>query len=539
MKTARILLLFALAALAQTAAPQSAGTGLYVCQQGGATQIVSAKEKKPGCKPYQKGMLGKGNAMFAPNGKESGSAAPRGPIATPVKPPSGFVDVTTGERVQLSPDALSAGLRQSKDSSGKPNKKNSKNKDKKSKDSKTALNASATPAPAETYLYYCPDSRGGQIIEAPEAPSSSCQSVGKKANIQDPRSQPASAPAPAPAVQNSPFRKDRGVEISANDGPPNDIYKCFDKLGRPTFVAESETKNYLRCSFFSRSYASAQQKFRKDLQQPKSLTELAAAGVGAKDNKSEPTSSAAVRCVGAGSVQFNGSAREYNCATRSFDISAGTSGGQVVLGDKSAVIAAHNLDYFNTGGSCGGTITTADGRVLHLAPTKNCPAAFQIEARKIEQEYVRSISVNVSGAFLERQRQLSPQVNQIAAEVGIDPFLVHAVISAESAYKTGARSHVGAMGLMQLMPATARRFGVRDAYNTGENIRAGATYLKFLLNKFNGNYQLAIAAYNAGEGNVIKYGYKIPPFIETRAYVPKVMEYYRRYKANPAQVGLK
>ena len=245
-----------------------------------------------------------------------------------------------------------------------------------------------------------------------------------------------------------------------------------------------------------------------------------------------------LQCTGAGSIAFNGETREFNCATRSFDYTPGTSGGEARLGNQQTNIAAHNLDYLNTQGSCGGTVTSENGRVFHLEPTKDCPQSYVIEAERLAAKIRNELNINVSGAFRERQRNLSAQINQIAREVGIEPHFVHAIISAESAYKPGARSHAGAMGLMQLMPGTARRFGVTDAYNTGQNITGGATYLKWLLNEFGGDMQLAAAGYNAGEGNVRKYGRKIPPFIETRAYVPKVMEYYRRYKANPSEIGL-
>lgn len=149
-----------------------------------------------------------------------------------------------------------------------------------------------------------------------------------------------------------------------------------------------------------------------------------------------------------------------------------------------------------------------------------------------------SSQLNLSGSLQQRQKTLSPMVNKIAREVGVDPFFVHAIISAESAYKPGAKSHAGAMGLMQMMPGTARRFNVSNPYDPAQSIRGGATYLKWLLKKFGGNMQLAAAGYNAGEGNVDKYKRRIPPFPETQAYVPKVMGYYKHYKENPHLVGL-
>jgi soluble lytic murein transglycosylase-like protein len=101
---------------------------------------------------------------------------------------------------------------------------------------------------------------------------------------------------------------------------------------------------------------------------------------------------------------------------------------------------------------------------------------------------------------------------------GVDPRLLHAVIWQESKYKNAAVSHVGASGLMQLMPATAKRFGCEDSSDAESNVAAGTKYLRFLLKRFDGNVTLALAAYNAGEGNVDKYE-GVPPFGETQAYV--------------------
>ena len=110
----------------------------------------------------------------------------------------------------------------------------------------------------------------------------------------------------------------------------------------------------------------------------------------------------------------------------------------------------------------------------------------------------------------------------------VDPALIHAVILAESGYNPSARSNKGAVGLMQLMPETAKRYGVIDRLDPAQNIRGGTSYLRDLLRLFNNDLRLALAAYNAGEGAVVKYGNRIPPYRETVAYVPRVMTYYRR-----------
>jgi len=112
-----------------------------------------------------------------------------------------------------------------------------------------------------------------------------------------------------------------------------------------------------------------------------------------------------------------------------------------------------------------------------------------------------------------------------AEKEGLDPRFVHAVIWQESKYNAVARSHAGAQGLMQLMPATARRFGCRNPQNPAENIEAGTKYLSWLLKRFEGNVELALAGYNAGEGSVDKYN-GIPPYRETQNYVKIISSRY-------------
>lgn len=109
----------------------------------------------------------------------------------------------------------------------------------------------------------------------------------------------------------------------------------------------------------------------------------------------------------------------------------------------------------------------------------------------------------------------------------VDPLLIYAQMHQESAFKKRATSHKGASGLMQLMPATARRFGVTNIYDPEQNIDAGVKYMRWLLNKFNGDVVLALAGYNAGEGAVMKYGNNVPPYRETREYVRRITGRYQ------------
>ncbi|WP_036249592.1 MULTISPECIES: transglycosylase SLT domain-containing protein [Methylobacter] len=118
-------------------------------------------------------------------------------------------------------------------------------------------------------------------------------------------------------------------------------------------------------------------------------------------------------------------------------------------------------------------------------------------------------------------------VNKIAPAYGIDPKLVLAVIQAESAFNPRALSNKNAQGLMQLIPATAERFGVRDAWNPVQNIKGGTAYLNWLIHHFSGNVELVLAAYNAGEGAVERY-HGVPPYEETQNYVKRILSRYKK-----------
>ncbi len=123
-------------------------------------------------------------------------------------------------------------------------------------------------------------------------------------------------------------------------------------------------------------------------------------------------------------------------------------------------------------------------------------------------------------------------IQEVAERTQVEPALLHAIIQAESSYNPRARSPRGAVGLMQLMPATARRFGVKNRTDPAANIYGGARYLRYLLKMFNNNKKLAIASYNAGEFAVKRYGNKVPPYKQTQKYVTKVMALYETHRRN-------
>ena len=136
----------------------------------------------------------------------------------------------------------------------------------------------------------------------------------------------------------------------------------------------------------------------------------------------------------------------------------------------------------------------------------------------------RAIQVNPA-----HRGEFGSMVSLAAKLHGLDPALLHAVVTVESAYNPKALSRRGAAGLMQLMPATASRYSVNDIWDPRQNLNGGARYLRDLLGMFNNDLSLALAAYNAGEGAVIQHGNRIPPYPETRTYVPQVLQHYKLY----------
>lgn len=137
--------------------------------------------------------------------------------------------------------------------------------------------------------------------------------------------------------------------------------------------------------------------------------------------------------------------------------------------------------------------------------------------------------LNFKDLFKNRQKY-SPTIAEAAKVHRLPPALLHAVITAESAYNPDAVSTAGAVGLMQLMPGTAERYGVRNRRDPTANVSGGTQYLRDLLVMFDDNLVLALAAYNAGENAVINNGRRIPPYKETEVYVQRVLKYYNDYK---------
>jgi soluble lytic murein transglycosylase len=154
-----------------------------------------------------------------------------------------------------------------------------------------------------------------------------------------------------------------------------------------------------------------------------------------------------------------------------------------------------------------------------LASLTNVPTDVRVIAARRKARY----HIGVGDLELEQA------VSRAAQQHHIQPALILAVMKAESSFNPTVISKAGAVGLMQLIPETAIRHGVRNLYDANDNITGGAKHLRYLLDRFHGNIRLALAAYNAGERKVDRYG-QIPPYKETQDYVKKVLVYYRSYK---------
>ena len=182
-----------------------------------------------------------------------------------------------------------------------------------------------------------------------------------------------------------------------------------------------------------------------------------------------------------------------------------------------------------------GFVDSVSGRVSILY-TDRAPAdrRYQLYRRDSLGKAPQPQTEAATAGFKLKPSRFGSHIMAAAHETKVEPALIHAVIVAESGYNPSARSPVGAVGLMQLMPGTAQRYGVTNRLDPAQNIRGGARYLRDLKAMFGNNLQLVLAAYNAGEEAVMKYGKKIPPYRETIAYVPKVLSHYNKARAgNP------
>jgi len=179
------------------------------------------------------------------------------------------------------------------------------------------------------------------------------------------------------------------------------------------------------------------------------------------------------------------------------------------------------------------TYTADDGTVsLSNVPTDERYTVL-IAAPEQALAAAPGLSVRKGKSNMARKAGFDQMVDEVSRTYGMESALLHAVISVESHYNPKAVSNKGAAGLMQLMPQTAKRYGVVDAFDPLQNLDGGAQYLRDLLRMFNNNTSLALAAYNAGEHAVMKHGNRIPPYRETLNYVPRVLDFYQRYRNGP------
>jgi len=172
--------------------------------------------------------------------------------------------------------------------------------------------------------------------------------------------------------------------------------------------------------------------------------------------------------------------------------------------------------------------TDNDGRVYYTDEPRHSLYTRIIKTKAFRYSNSNQFTGKVHTYSGINKKRFADLIEQTANRYQVDAKLVHAVIQTESAYNSSALSPAGAVGLMQLMPGTARRFGVTDRNDPDQNVDGGTRYLKHLINMFNPNLDLAVAAYNAGENAVIKYNNSIPPYPETQNYVKQVLALYNQ-----------
>jgi soluble lytic murein transglycosylase-like protein len=174
----------------------------------------------------------------------------------------------------------------------------------------------------------------------------------------------------------------------------------------------------------------------------------------------------------------------------------------------------------------------SDGRTYYTDEPKNGLFKRIIKSKAYRPpsstHYFSNVGHSIGRFSSANKQRFADLIEQAAARHQVDPKLVHAVIQTESAYNAGAISPKGAVGLMQLMPGTARRFGVMDSTDPDQNVDGGTRYLKHLIGMFGSNLDLAVAAYNAGENAVLRHNNSIPPYPETQNYVRQVLALYNR-----------
>lgn len=289
------------------------------------------------------------------------------------------------------------------------------------------------------------------------------------------------------------------------------LYKCLGADGVPSYV--SKRVSGAQCQVVSQYTPSSARS-----------TQVSAAS---KSSRSKPSSVETARvpasptmtpaaAIGAVAVANSSHASAINGAVPAPATAAARPGGGT-----RRVVSGQVYSYIKDG-------------VRHYTSSKPKGAANIASVRTIKYSFIETCFAcgNPGVNFGRLRLNTTAYQNEIAAasrEFGVEEAVIRAIMHAESSYNPMALSHAGAQGLMQLMPGTARRFGVSDAYNASQNIRGGAQYLAWLLKRFNGNLTLAAAGYNAGEGAVDRHG-GVPPYRETQRYVERVAVLAERYR---------